>query len=39
MLNEKLDTENEDKLEIAEWCEDKVGSLFVRWCYLPYFHI
>ena len=39
MLNEKLDSENEDNLEITEWCEDKVGSLFVLLCYLPDFHI
>ena len=36
VLNEKWASEQEDNLEIEEWREDKVGSLFVLWLYLPY---
>ena len=35
VLNEKNDSEHEDNLEIAEWREDKMGSLFVLYFYLP----
>ena len=35
VLNEKYDSEHEDNLEIAEWREDKVRSLFVLCFYLP----
>ena len=37
-LNEKKDSEHEDNLELEEWREDKVGSLFVLCFYLPDFH-
>ena len=39
MLNEKLDSEHGDNLEIVEWREDKVGSLFVLCFYPPDFHL
>ena len=38
VLNEKYDAEHEDNLEIVEWLEDKVGSLFVLCFHLPDFN-